>query len=96
MPNPSILAELFSVIQSRKAKPPEGSYTARLFQKGPVEIAKKVGEESIEVIVASAHADRDQLIYESADLIYHLLVLLAAHDVELDAVLAELERRRKG
>jgi phosphoribosyl-ATP pyrophosphohydrolase len=93
--NESILAELFSVIQSRKSNPPAGSYTARLFEKGPVEIAKKVGEETVEVIVASAHADRGRLIYESADLIYHLLVLLAAHDVELDEVLAELERRRK-
>jgi phosphoribosyl-ATP pyrophosphohydrolase len=95
MPNQSILAELYSVIQSRKSSPPEGSYTARLLAMGPVEISKKVGEESIEVIVASAHADHDQIVYESADLVYHLLVLLAAHDVALDEVLAELARRRK-
>jgi phosphoribosyl-ATP pyrophosphohydrolase len=92
----NILAELFVIIQSRKSDPPEGSYTAHLFEKGPAEVAKKVGEEAIEVIVASAHADRGQLVYESADLIYHLLVLLAVHDVELDEVLAELQRRRRG
>ncbi len=95
MPNPSILTDLYAVIESRKSSLPEGSYTARLFQKGPVEIAKKVGEESIEVIVASAYADRGQLVYESADLLYHLLVLLAAHEVPLEEVLAELEHRRK-
>jgi phosphoribosyl-ATP pyrophosphohydrolase/phosphoribosyl-AMP cyclohydrolase len=92
----NILTELFAVIRDRKANPPpEGSYTARLFAAGATEIAKKVGEEAIEVIVASAEDDKDQLVYEAADLVYHLLVLLAQHDVDIEALYAELERRRK-
>lgn len=91
----AILDELFTVIQDRKLNMPANSYTARLFEKGAAEIAKKVGEEAIEVVVASAQDDRDQLIYESADLIYHLLVLLAQHDIDIEALYVELERRRK-
>jgi len=93
--NESILTDLFSIIQSRKSNPPEGSYTASLFEKGQIEIAKKLGEEAIEVIVASASADHDQIVYESADLLYHLLVLLVVNDVSLEAVLTELDHRRR-
>ena len=74
---------------------PANSYTAHLFEKGATEIAKKVGEEAIEVIVASAENDRGQLIYESADLIYHLLVLLAQHDIGVEELYQELAKRRK-
>lgn len=91
----AILDELFAVIQDRKANMPANSYTAHLFEKGATEIAKKVGEEAIEVIVASAEEDRGQLVYEAADLIYHLLVLLAQHDITLEELYAELAQRRK-
>ncbi|RME42380.1 MAG: bifunctional phosphoribosyl-AMP cyclohydrolase/phosphoribosyl-ATP diphosphatase HisIE [Chloroflexi bacterium] len=90
-----ILDELFAVIQDRKVNMPANSYTAHLFEKGSTEIAKKVGEEAIEVIVASAENDRGQLIYESADLIYHLLVLLAQHDIAVEELYQELAKRRK-
>lgn len=92
----SILDELFAVIRDRKGNPPpEGSYTAQLFAAGTMEIARKVGEEAIEVIVASAEGDRDQVVYEAADLVYHLLVLLAQHDIDIEAMYSELKRRRK-
>ncbi len=94
-PQSAILDELFAVIQERKANMPTNSYTAHLFERGSTEIAKKVGEEAIEVIVASAENDRGQLIYESADLIYHLLVLLAQHAIGVEELYQELAKRRK-
>ncbi|MFQ6059092.1 MAG: bifunctional phosphoribosyl-AMP cyclohydrolase/phosphoribosyl-ATP diphosphatase HisIE [Anaerolineae bacterium] len=93
--DPSILTELFAVIQDRKAHPREGSYTAHLFAQGQDEILKKLGEEAMETILAAKGGDHDQLVYEASDLIYHLLVLLAYHDVSPKEVYAELKRRRK-
>jgi phosphoribosyl-ATP pyrophosphohydrolase len=89
------LDDLYQTILARKANPPPNSYTARLFAAGDVEIAKKVGEEAIEVIVASYKESDARLASESADLIYHLLVLLAARNVEWRAVEQELETRKK-
>jgi phosphoribosyl-ATP pyrophosphohydrolase len=89
------LTELYETIRARKLNPPPNSYTAKLFAAGDVEIAKKVGEEAIEVIVASYKENDERLASESADLLYHLLVLLAARNVEWSAVERELERRRK-
>ncbi len=89
------LNELFATIKARKENPPPNSYTAKLFAAGDVEIAKKVGEEAIEVIVASHKESNERLISESADLIYHLLVLLAARHVEWSAVEQELEKRKR-
>ncbi|HZQ08671.1 MAG TPA: phosphoribosyl-ATP diphosphatase [Anaerolineae bacterium] len=89
------LDELFETIQARKKNAPPDSYTAKLFAAGDVEIAKKVGEEAIEVIVASYKESDARLASEAADLIYHLMVLLAARGVEWEAVERELERRRK-
>ncbi len=89
------LPELYSVILDRKANRPEGSYTAQLFAAGPVEMAKKVGEEAIEVIVAAQSESDARLASESADLVYHLLVLLASRGVPWNAVEAELERRKR-
>ena len=86
---------LYQLILSRKENPPPNSYTAKLFAAGDVEIAKKVGEEAIEVIVASYKESDERLASESADLLYHLLVLLAERNVEWSAVEAELEKRRK-
>ena len=91
----SVLDRLYAIIEARKCNAPAGSYTAILFAKGPAEIAKKVGEEAIEVVLASAQAENNRIIAESADLIYHLLVLLAAHDIAPNELYAELERRMK-
>lgn len=89
------LNELYETILSRKANPPPNSYTAKLFAAGDVEIAKKVGEEAIEVIVAAYKESDERLASESADLIYHLLVLLAARNVKWRAVEQELEKRKR-
>ncbi len=89
-----IFDELFGVIQERKANPSPGSYTAKLLAGGD-EILKKVGEEAIEVVLAGKGQSDTRLIDESADLLYHLLVLLASRDLTLDEVRAELASRRK-
>ena len=94
-PPSAVLDRLYDIIQERKLGAPPGSYTAALLAKGRTEIAKKVGEEAIEVVLASAQAKNDRVIYESADLIYHLFVLLAAHDIAPSDLYAELERRMK-
>jgi phosphoribosyl-ATP pyrophosphohydrolase len=86
---------LFDVIQERRDRPTEGSYTSRLFAEGLPKIAQKVGEEASEVIVAALAQDDQRLIEEVADLSYHTLVLLAARDISLADVQAELERRHK-
>ncbi len=88
------LAELYAVIASRKTNPPPNSYTAELFTRGLTEIVKKVGEEAIEVIVAATGESDARVVYESADLVYHLMVLLAARGIEWRAVEVELMRRR--
>ena len=86
---------LFDVIQERRKKPSEGSYTSSLFAKGLPRIAQKVGEEASEVIVAALAQDDQRLIEEVADLTYHTLVLLAARNISLADIQAELERRHK-
>ena len=85
--------QLFSTIQSRKAEMPEGSYTAFLFEKGENEVLKKIGEEAIEIIIAAKGEGDDRVLYESADLIYHLLVLLAIRDLSWEQVEGELVKR---
>ena len=89
-----LLHELYDVIQSRQRERPSGSYTTYLFDKGLDKILKKVGEESAETIIAAKNDDPKQLVAEVADLLYHLLVLLVARDVNLDDVRDELARRR--
>lgn len=90
-----LLHELYDVIKSRQRERPSGSYTTYLFDKGLDKILKKVGEESAETIIAAKNDDPKQLVAEVADLLYHLLVLLVARDVNLDDVRDELARRRK-
>ena len=87
------MQQLWATIQARKADLPEDSYTAFLFRSGENEILKKIGEESIEVIIAAKGEGDDRVIYESADLIYHLLVLLAARGLTWEQIEAELARR---
>ena len=84
------LAKLTATIIERHKDMPEGSYTTHLFSKGMEKIKKKTGEEAVELLLA---ADKKDILYESADLIYHLLVLLEAADLTIFDVLAELERR---
>ena len=90
----TLLSELEHLLRQRKTDLPEGSYTSTLFKKGLDTIVQKVGEESVEVIIAAKNRDREETVYESADLIYHLLVMLVESDIPLDEVLAELEKRR--
>ena len=91
----SVLQELYELIKSRQAERPEGSYTTYLFDKGLDKILKKVGEESAETIIAAKNDDPKQLVAETADLLYHLLVMLVARGVNLDDVRDELAQRRK-
>ena len=87
------LHRLAATIAARKGVDPESSWTAKLLAKGPEKCAEKFGEEAIEAIIEAVKGDRDRLTSEAADVLYHLLVMLAARDVTLDHVLIELERR---
>ncbi|HVN49637.1 MAG TPA: bifunctional phosphoribosyl-AMP cyclohydrolase/phosphoribosyl-ATP diphosphatase HisIE [Bacteroidota bacterium] len=90
-----ILVELESVIAERKQKMPEGSYTTKLFKEGMTRIAQKVGEEGVEVVIASLKQNDERLAEESADLLYHLMVLLQERGLSVRSVLNELQQRRK-
>ncbi|MCA1031527.1 bifunctional phosphoribosyl-AMP cyclohydrolase/phosphoribosyl-ATP diphosphatase HisIE [Bacillus timonensis] len=90
----AIINEIERIIASRKAELPEGSYTTYLFDKGVDKILKKVGEEASEVIIAAKNRDHDELRWEVADLLFHLLVLLKEQELPLDEVLQALEKRR--
>ncbi|NNG11647.1 MAG: phosphoribosyl-ATP diphosphatase [Halobacteria archaeon] len=87
------LEKLAAVIEQRKAAKPESSYVATLYHKGMDAILKKVGEEATETVIAAKGDDDEQLVYETADLWFHTLVMLAARDLGPADVLAELERR---
>ena len=87
------LDRLAATIQARKGADPETSWTAKLLAKGPEKCAEKFGEEAVEAIIEAVKGDRAKLTAEAADVVYHLLVMLAARDVTLADVLAELERR---
>ena len=89
----SILEQLAATIDARKGADPDTSWTAKLLAKGPEKCAEKFGEEAIEAIIEATKGDRAKLTSEAADVLYHLLVMLAARDVPLSDVLAELERR---
>jgi phosphoribosyl-ATP pyrophosphohydrolase len=88
-----MLNELFALIEERKAHPIVGSYTNRLLQDGEDKILKKIGEEAVEVIVAAKGQGDQRVVEETADLLYHVLVLLASRDQSLADVEAELRRR---
>jgi phosphoribosyl-ATP pyrophosphohydrolase len=87
------LTRLAATIAARKGADPETSWTAKLLSKGPEKCAEKFGEEAVEAIIEAVKGDRDRLTAEAADVLYHLLVMLAARDVTLEDVLAELDRR---
>ena len=94
-PFATALIALARTIASRKANPPAGSYTAQLFAGGVDRIGKKIGEEATEVVIAAKNDDRDELVWETSDLLYHTLVMLAERDVSLDRIGAELARRAR-
>jgi len=88
-----VIEALTHTIEDRKLHPREGSYTCKLFAAGQGEILKKVGEEAVEVVVAGALDSNERLVYETADLVYPLLVMLAARDLNWNEIEAELQRR---
>ena len=88
-----VLERLYAVIDSRKGADPDTSYTARLFSRGRQQIAKKLGEEAVEALIEGIRGDKQKLVGESADVLYHLLTLWAATNVKPRAVWNELARR---
>ncbi len=91
----AMLIRLEALIQERKATLPPDSYTTKLFQRGIERIAQKVGEEATEVVIAALRQPRETQVNEIADLLYHLLVLMAQLDIPLDDVMSELDRRHQ-
>lgn len=89
----NILASIYEVILERKNNPSDASYTASLMNKGLDKILKKIGEESAEVIIAGKGGNREEIIYETADVFFHLLVLLGHADIDVEEVFSELRRR---
>ena len=89
-----VLQQVYDVIMDRKLNPKEGSYTNYLFDKGVDKICKKIGEEAAEVIIAAKNDDSDEMRYEMADLLYHMMVLMARQGLEWKDLFAELAKRR--
>ena len=94
-PGFGVFSRLENIIQNRRRDRPENSYTTALFNKGIKRIAQKVGEEGLELALAAVSDTRDEVINEAADLIYHLLVLLRAREVDLMDVMSVLQKREK-
>src|SRR5262245_30380532 len=95
MSETSFLETLETVIGRRLSDAPEGSYTARLASQGTLKVAQKVGEEGLELALAAVAQDKDRVIDEAADLLYHMLLLLRLRELRLADVLAELESRHR-
>lgn len=87
------LTDLERIVAARAGAPPDESWTARLLAQGPARAAKKLGEEAVEAVIAAVEGDRAALTAESADMLYHLLVVLRARGVAVQEVMQELERR---
>nr|WP_058485101.1 bifunctional phosphoribosyl-AMP cyclohydrolase/phosphoribosyl-ATP diphosphatase HisIE [Defluviitalea phaphyphila] len=92
--NFEILQEIYNVIVDRKNNPKEGSYTNYLFDKGIDKMLKKVGEESAEVIIASKNNNKEEIVYEMSDLLYHLMVVMVETGVKWEDICKELKKRR--
>lgn len=90
----SVLAQLFARLSDKKGADAKSSYTAQLLAKGNDAICKKLAEEAGETIIAATKQDRGQVVYESADLLYHMMVLWISHGVDLQEIVAELDRRQ--
>ena len=89
----SAIHRLAATVQARRGADPDSSWTAKLLARGPEKCAEKFGEEAVEAIIEAVKGDRERLTSEAADVIFHLLVMLAARDVTLEDVEAELARR---
>ncbi len=89
------IEELYTLIESRKKEMPKNSYTSSLFKEGEDRIIQKVGEESVEVIIAAKNRDKKEIIYETSDLIFHLMVMLSSQNISINKIFKELERRHK-
>lgn len=92
--NDAVLQQLYATVKSRKGGDSASSYVAKLFTKGTAKIAQKVGEEAVEVVIAAMGKDKQEVIAESADLLFHLMVLWVDREVTPDDVLLELQKRR--
>ena len=88
-----ILTQLETILEERKNADPDSSYVASLYAKGLEKILKKVGEEATETVIAAMEDDKEKIVYETADLWFHTMVLLSSKGISHEAVLAELERR---
>lgn len=88
------LEELYKIIEDRKKNLPENSYVASLFKKGEDKIIQKFGEEATEVIVAAKNKNKERIISEVADLLFHILVLLSFKEISISDILKELEQRQ--
>jgi len=95
LPALTMLGRLNDMVLARKSEMPEGSYTTKLFTGGVDRIGKKIGEEAAEMIIAAKNNSAEELTWETADFLYHALVLLANQGVSLDNIMRELERRHK-
>ena len=93
MNDKEILSALYTTVENRRDNPKEGSYTCYLLDKGIDKILKKVGEECSETIIAAKNGDNGETVYEIADLIYHLMVMMVSQGIPLDDVLKELDKR---
>lgn len=89
------LDELFATLRERKINPTPNSYTASLLSAGEDEIVKKIGEEAVEIILAAKGQGDQRVVEETADLIYHLMVLLVSRDLSWDDIRAELKKRHR-
>lgn len=90
-----IIKELYSILKNRQQNPKEGSYTNYLFKEGLDKILKKVGEEASEVIIGAKNKNKEELVYEISDLIYHLLVLMVNEKISIEDIKGELISRRR-
>jgi len=95
IPSLNFLNELFALIKDRKEKLPSDSYTSKLFKEGENRIIQKVGEEAVETLIAAKNRNKTEIVNEVSDLIYHLLVLLADQNIELEDIVNNLEGRHK-
>ena len=93
MNDKEILSALYTTVENRRDNPKEGSYTCYLLDKGLDKILKKVGEECSETIIAAKNGDNGETVYEIADLIYHIMVMMVSQGIPLDDVLKELDKR---
>ncbi|WP_275786848.1 phosphoribosyl-ATP diphosphatase [Pararhizobium gei] len=89
------LSDLERIVATRAQASPEESWTAKLMAQGQAKASKKLGEEAVEAVIAAVSGDRDNLVSESADLLYHLMVVLKIADIPLQDVMSELERRTR-